>query len=99
MDEIAVIGNPYIISIFKLFDTDCYPVTDDNTKVFEEIYKKNYKIIFVTEELYTKYKHLIKEDVVSSQVTIIPDISGSKGLGEEKIRKLITKALGSDIIE
>ena len=102
MAEIAIIGSEDLISIFKMYGVECYSAQDsegDIKEIFGRVYRKDYKIIFVTEDVYSRCKHLIEDDRVYPQVTILPDNRGSKGLGEGKIRKLVIKALGADIMQ
>ena len=102
MAEIAIIGSEDLISIFKMYEVECYSTQDsegDIKEIFNKVYGKDYKIIFVTEDVYSRCKHLIEDDRVYPQVTILPDNRGSKGFGEQKIRKLIIKALGADILQ
>jgi vacuolar-type H+-ATPase subunit F/Vma7 len=102
VSEIAIIGREDLISIFKMYGVECYAARDsegDIKEIFDKVYRKDYKIIFVTEDVYSKCKHLIEDDRVYPQVTILPDNRGSKGFGEQKTRKLIIKALGADIMQ
>jgi len=101
MSDIAAVGSPDVITIFRILGADCYPVEDMNgvQEVFRKAYGGKHKVIFVMEDVYVKCRHLVAEDRRYPQVTVLPGIEGSRGSGLERIRKLMIKALGSDITE
>ena len=98
---IAAVGREDIISVFKIYGVECHPVEGpgkDAAEVFGKLYKKNYRIIFVTEDVYSKCSHIIEDDRTYPQVTVLPDNRGSAGLGAQRIKKLVIKAIGADIL-
>ena len=98
MSDTAVLGDYHSIAIFKSQNADCYFAEGDVRRVFNEIYNKGYKIIFVTENIYSVCKDLIIKEKVSPQVTIIPGIVGSRNSGREHLLKLTGIATGSSKI-
>ena len=98
MSEIAVFGDYHSIAIFKSQDADCFFAEGDVRRVFNEIYNEGYKIMFVTENIYSACKDLIIKEKVFPQVTIIPGIGSSKNLGKEYLSKLTGTATGASKI-
>ncbi|OIO75758.1 MAG: hypothetical protein AUJ85_02190 [Elusimicrobia bacterium CG1_02_37_114] len=97
MSEIAALGDYHSIATFKSQDADCYFAEGDIRQVFSEIYNKGYKIMFVTENVYSICKDLIIKEKTFPQVTIIPGIEGSKNSGRKHLSKLTSIATGTSI--
>jgi len=109
--DIAVIGSSDAIEYFRFLGCDTYEtqggeLTQDQ---FDEINRRQkYKIIFVTEEVFHRYRTLIRRrtERMFPVVTVIPDIRGavwseqgpaSSGVGLEELRTAVVKAVGQDI--
>jgi len=108
--SIAVIGNEDAIDYFRAigcvtYETHSGELTEEQ---FLEIVEKKFKIIFVTEEVFHKYKKLIRarSKRIFPVVTIIPSIQaavwkdgkpGSGGFAFEEIRHAVIKAVGQDL--
>jgi len=74
MSEIAAISESDSILVFKSVGVDCY-ITSENKieETFQEVYNKNYKIIFVTENIYKKCSQYIQKEKIYPQVTQLKD--------------------------
>jgi V/A-type H+-transporting ATPase subunit F len=111
--KIAIIGNKEMISGFSLLGVEIFPVeskTEAKDLLFNlknqkqdennENSPKKYAIIFVIEEF---IKDLSIEDYQKLQsgalpaIIPLPSYQGSTGFGETKIRRIVEKAVGSDI--
>jgi len=108
--SIAVIGNEDSIDYFRAlgcvtYETHGGELTEEQ---FLEIVERKYKVIFVTEEVFHKYKKLIRarSQRVFPVITIIPAIHGavwkdgmpgSGGVAFEEIRHAVIKAVGQDL--
>ncbi len=108
--EIAVIGGSDSIGYFRLLGFETYETRAGilTQNQLEEIERKSYKIIFVTEEVYRRYGPVIEHgrDRVFPVVSIIPDLRSAiwtdRGplpgrIALEEIRKAVVKAVGQDI--
>jgi V/A-type H+/Na+-transporting ATPase subunit F len=111
--KIAIVGTKEITAGFAAVGFDAINITEDQeikTVLFElkketlkndkgETYNK-YAIIFIIEEF---LKEVSKEDYEKLSVGALPAIipipshKGATGFGEEKIKKIVEKAVGSDI--
>jgi vacuolar-type H+-ATPase subunit F/Vma7 len=109
-DNIAVIGNEDSIEYFRALGCVTYETHGGELteRQFLEIVERKFKIIFVTEEVFHKYKKLIRErsQRVFPVVSIIPAIHGavwkdgmphSEGIAFDEIRHAVIKAVGQDL--
>ena len=99
-DKMAIIGDGDSILAFKAVGVDAFPVKD--VKDAEDRLKlltKEYKIIFVTEDLAVGLDPIIKRYLSEPYPIIIsvPGSKGSNGYGMEGIKRAMDKALGVDI--
>ncbi len=102
MSDIAILGDKDTIWPFKAFGFDLFPIVklDNAETALEDAIKKRYKIIFVTEDLYKRFRELIIEAQLEPLPAIlaIPNIRGSQGIGKKELQHAIRTAIGSDII-
>lgn len=100
--KIAIIGNHEEILGFKALGL--FPIavnsTEDAKKKFDEIVNNNdFAIVFVTENWALKIQDVLLEHRGAlPAVVTIPNYAGSKGMGEQKLRKIVEQAVGSDIL-
>ena len=101
MYKAAVIGDRDSILGFKALGIDVF---DEKhvipSKIIEELARKNYAVVFITEDILYRVDDAMEKYSDSSLPAIIPIPSnkGSKGLGMENIRKAAEKAIGADIL-
>ncbi len=102
MSKIAVVGDRTSVLGFRGLGFDTYDV-DEPAKareVWPDILSKEYDVVFVTEDVYAAIPDLVFElaEKPRPAVTVIPPATGSTGAGGEKIRKIVEKAVGSDVL-
>ncbi|MBE7090220.1 MAG: V-type ATP synthase subunit F [Clostridiales bacterium] len=100
-DKMAILGGGDGVLAFTAVGVDAYPVTD--VEKAEELLKrlaKDYRVIFVTEELAIKLDEVISRYLAVPYPIIlsVPGKDGSNGYGMEGIKKAMEKALGVDIL-
>ena len=108
--NIAVIGNSDSINYFRILGCDVYETIEGKLteEQFLKVVEKKYKIIFVTEEVFHKYKDIIRKRTHRTfpVVSIIPDIKGARwedgkprpeGVAFEELRMAVVRAVGQDI--
>lgn len=101
MSKIAFIGEQPSILGFKAIGADIFPATDgkEAANMLENMFKEDYKIIYITEDLAGQISDYLKGiDKLWPIITIIPGFKGSKGLGKSRLRNYIIKATGTDMI-
>lgn len=106
MSDIAVIGDRDSVLAFKALGVSTYFWTDETASteeewksVLKEIVDKDYKIVFITEDYHLKCKNYIEELYyrVFPVFIAIPNNKGSKQYGFDLVRKLVARAIGTDI--
>jgi V/A-type H+-transporting ATPase subunit F len=106
-EKLAIIGNQDSILGFKALGLDCYPVEKpaDALQVVKDLIsnKKGYAAVYLTDDLASKiYDELekIKKGInLMPILVIIPSHKGSLNMASIKIRKMVEKALGTDIFK
>jgi len=108
--NIAVIGNSDSIEYFRVLGCETYETKDGvlTQEMFDEVVKRRFKIILVTEEVFHEYREIIRRRTLRMfpVVAIIPDVRSavrtkdgpvSGGVAFEEIRMAVVKAIGQDI--
>ena len=108
--SIAVIGNEDSIEYFRALGCVTYETHGGelSEEQFLEIVERKFKVIFVTEEVFDRYKDLIRKrsQRIFPVISIIPAIHGavwkdgepqSEGVAFEEIRHAVIKAVGQDL--
>jgi len=109
-DSIAVIGNSDSIEYFRILGCETYETMNGELteEQFIKVVERKFKIILVTEEVFHKYKKLIRRrsERTFPVISIIPDIHGAvweegkpmpEGVAFEEISNAVIKAVGQDI--
>ncbi|MFA7578021.1 MAG: V-type ATP synthase subunit F [Candidatus Muiribacteriota bacterium] len=102
MYKVGIIGNREIISLFRLFDFDCFYVeeTEKARQLLSDFRKNNeYAVIFVTENYAKEMLEVIEEfsTQVLPSVIILPTNIASSGINNERLRNIAIKAVGADV--
>jgi len=108
--DIAVIGHSDSIEYFRALGCETYETKDGvlTQEQFDEVVRRRFKIILVTEEVFHEYRDIIRRRTLRMfpVVTIIPDMRGaawtkdgpaSSGVAIEEVRMAVVKAIGQDI--
>ncbi len=99
--KIAIVGDGDSITVFKAAGVATFPA-ETGAKAREVLRKiaREYKIIFLTEELARPLTEFLKrfDEEVYPVVLSIPSKSGSTGYGAEVLKSAMERALGVDIL-
>ncbi|MFH2071050.1 MAG: V-type ATP synthase subunit F [Elusimicrobiota bacterium] len=98
-NRIAVVSDREVVSIFLAAGIDCYILKKNLQQSFEEIYKRDYKIIFVTENVYLKCAGLLRKEKTFPVVTVIPDTVERENIGIKALLKYSVIATGTELIK
>jgi len=102
MSKIAVIGDRTSVIGYRGLGLDAFDVPDDEAarETWPRVMAANYDVIFVTENIYGGLIELIDEisEQATPAVVVIPPATGGTGVGGEKIRRVIEKAIGTDVL-
>jgi V/A-type H+-transporting ATPase subunit F len=99
--KIAIIGSPQTILGFKAMGVEAFPISsvDEGEEVLQTIKLGQYAILLITEDWVVALAEQLEE--LKSQalpaVTVLPSQLGSLGLGYKELRKIVERAVGSDI--
>jgi vacuolar-type H+-ATPase subunit F/Vma7 len=100
--KIAAIGEKDIIEPLKMVGVDIFPVTSENVKdMLLNIVNKEYSVVLISENCITGIEELFLKLSLRPMPSIIP-IPGkgkSKGFAYKRLRELIRKAVGTDILK
>ncbi|RJQ55544.1 MAG: V-type ATP synthase subunit F [Actinobacteria bacterium] len=102
MSKVAVVGDKTSVLGFRGLGFDTYVVEEpeEARSMWPQVLEKDYDVIFVTEDIYEKIPDLVFElaEEARPAVSVIPPATGSTGAGGEKIRRIVEKAIGSDVL-
>ena len=102
MYKIAIVGDKDSVLAFKILGVDVYISLDaqEARKIIDRISKKNYGIIFVTEQVAKDIPETIKRynSELIPAIILIPSNKGSLNIGLANIDKNVEKAIGSNIL-
>jgi V/A-type H+-transporting ATPase subunit F len=100
--NVAVLGDRDSILCFRAVGVDVFPVAapGEARKIFPELVRGEYAVIFVTEQLAAELEEQIQEVAYRPlpSVVLIPNSKGSLGYGSKHIRGVVRKAVGADIL-
>jgi len=100
--RIGILGEKKSVLAFQALGVDVFGVgnAEDLTQAKQEIKQKEYAIIFITEDIAKKYTEEIDSFYKGTlpAVLVIPGIKPSTGLGSAGLKKILERALGSELI-
>ena len=102
--KMAVIGEEDLIRGFGLLGLELFPVVSGQEArdlLFELKDDRNYGVIFITESIAQGFTGEIEEwgSRPLPCITYIPGVAGSEGYAAERIRRIVEKAVGVDILK
>ena len=104
MVSIAVLGEERNILGFKPFGVDVYFYTSVMGGIddwFKEILKGEYKLIIITESVAVKLKSQI-DALWEKELPVVLTVRGlgeTTGIASQRLRKLVIKAVGTDLFK
>jgi len=100
-NEIAAIGSSDVILIFNAVGIRTFQTLDTIAvdRIIFELANENYKIIYISEDLYEKIPDVIEKyhNKTFPILIPIPTSLDAKGIGLKKIKENVEKAIGFDI--
>ncbi len=102
MSDIAFIGDRDSIWGFAAFGITVRAVSgvDEARAAFDEVVSEGPSIVFVTEDVYEACSEQIAQyrDQPLPTVTVLPSVTGSRGLAAAEIHDAVSAAVGADIL-
>lgn len=105
MYKIGVIGDKDSILFFKAIGMDVYPVlesdVEDNRKLIDRLAREEYGIIFITEQIaQTLFETIDRyKNQPTPGIILIPSNTGSLGIGIQRVRDNVERAVGMNILD
>lgn len=100
--KIGVIGDKDSILGFKTLGVTTFPVVDarEALSILKQVAKEEYAVLFITEEIVQHLQDPIAElnKRFLPVVVPIPNNKGTLGIGMDKIKESVEKAIGADIL-
>ncbi|MDD5749784.1 MAG: V-type ATP synthase subunit F [Patescibacteria group bacterium] len=100
--KIAIAGSPQAILGFKALGLETFPLSsvDSGREILKKISAGNYAILLISEDWAVALEEELNElkQQPLPAVTVLPSQLGSQGLGYQELRKIVEKAVGSDIL-
>jgi V/A-type H+-transporting ATPase subunit F len=102
MYKLGVIGDKDTVLAFKALGLATFPVLNpEKAKItLRRLVNENYAAVFITEQIAEKISDTIEEfiDNVLPAIILIPNNSGSLGIGTRNVKASVEKAIGVDIL-
>jgi V/A-type H+-transporting ATPase subunit F len=100
--NIAIIGDKDSVLCFKAVGVSVFPTADveEARKIFRRLIQGDYAVIYITEQLAMGLDDEIQKVAYQPlpSVVLIPNSKGSLGFGSRRIREVVKKAVGADIL-
>jgi len=102
MYKIGMIGDADTIMGFRALGLTTFEVFDakETIAALNITQKENYAVVFLTERTYSWVQDYLRENrqLGLPVINIIPDNRGNLGLGMKRMRSLVERAVGADIL-
>lgn len=100
--KIGVIGDRNSVLIYKMLGFDIFAISSPNeaSQKIDELANNEYGVIYVTEqiaEVVSETIHKYNEKPLPA-IILIPDQTGSRGIGKRRVQENVEKAVGQDIL-
>jgi V/A-type H+-transporting ATPase subunit F len=102
MYKMAVVGEEEAVLGFRSLGADIFTLSGpkESEKIMAALKRGRYGVVFLTERAAKTFPELVDafEDQPLPAVAIIPGIDGSTGLARIRMKKIVEKAVGADIL-
>jgi V/A-type H+-transporting ATPase subunit F len=102
MHRLAVIGDIDSVVLFKAVGVDVFPVSSpaEAEDALVRLSDGEYAVICITEQFAADLLPVVERfgDRPSPAVVFIPSNKGSEGIGMARLREVVKKAVGADIL-
>ncbi|USN53203.1 MAG: V-type ATP synthase subunit F [Candidatus Nomurabacteria bacterium] len=99
---IAILGSPNAIGGFKALGVRAWPVAtaEQGREVLQQIAASECAILLITEDWADQLRPELDELRTRAlpAVTVVPGPTGSTGAGDRELRRIVERAVGSDIL-
>ena len=100
--KIGVLGNDNSVLIYRMLGFDVYQIDnpEEASRKIDELAQDDYGVIYVTETVAEKILETIHryDDEILPAIILIPDHTGTRGIGRKRVQENVEKAVGQDIL-
>ncbi|HLR88287.1 MAG TPA: V-type ATP synthase subunit F [Atopostipes sp.] len=100
--KIGVIGDENSVLVYRMlgFEVFMSDNPEDASNILDNLANENYGVIYVTEKVAEKITETIKkyDDKMLPAIILIPDHTGSRGIGKRRVQENVEKAVGQNIL-
>lgn len=100
--KIGVIGDKDSILGFKMlgFDVRCVEDGSEARQMIDNMAAEHYGIIYLTEQIAEEIPETIEryDAMMTPAVILIPNHTGSRGIGKQRVQDNVEKAVGQNIL-
>lgn len=100
--KIGVLGNDNSVLIYRMLGFDVYQIDNPEkaSRKIDELAQDDYGVIYVTETVAEKILETIHryDDEILPAIILIPDHTGTRGIGKKRVQENVEKAVGQDIL-
>lgn len=100
--KIGVLGNDNSVLIYRMLGFDVYQIDnpEEASRKIDELAQDDYGVIYVTETVAEKILETIHryDDEILPAIILIPDHTGTRGIGKQRVQDNVEKAVGQDIL-
>lgn len=101
-NKIGVVGDKDSVLPFKMLGFDVFYASEpkEARKTVDRLAKEEYGIIYLTEKLAEKIPETISryDNKIKPAVILIPNHTGTRGIGKKRIQDNVEKAVGQNIL-
>jgi V/A-type H+-transporting ATPase subunit F len=102
VSSIAFVGDRDSVWGFRAFGVDVYPTADasEAREALERAVEDGHSVVFITEDAYEACAEQIARyrDTALPTVTVLPGVTGSRGVAAREIHRATSAAIGADIL-
>ena len=100
--KIGVLGNDNSVLIYRMLGFDVYQIDnpEEASRKIDELAQADYGVIYVTETVAEKILETIHryDDEILPAIILIPDHTGTRGIGKKRVQENVEKAVGQNIL-
>lgn len=100
--KIGVIGDKNSVLIYRMLGFNVFQASTprEASQKLEELASENYGVIYITEQVAEQITDTIKkyDEEILPAIILIPDHTGSLGIGKRRVQENVEKAVGQDIL-
>ncbi|HZK46515.1 MAG TPA: V-type ATP synthase subunit F [Atopostipes sp.] len=100
--KIGVLGNDNSVLIYRMLGFDVYQIDnpEEASRKIDELAQDDYGVIYVTETVAEKILETIHryDDEILPAIILIPDHTGTRGIGKKRVQENVEKAVGQNIL-